>query len=312
MSQYKQLAPPPLCPLCSNASTRIYWKSVWNSTNQSVFSCDNCGLLFLHPMMSQIEESEYYDNYVNHLETRIGVGKESPSQTFERRKSLTDYRVEAIASQIPVNANVLEIGGGCGNVLFEIKRRGLAGNVLLVEPCPEHRDFAQKTMGLKSDSDISNLKEKTLFDFICCFHVFEHIRDPLSFLDNCFKLLDENGVFCLEVPSSNDPLLSLYNCDEFKNFYFQPMHHYIYSEHPLQWLADSKNLVAEFIYVQRYGLPNHLHWLSKGAPPSHADNPFDSLTADIDSKYKRNLEKIGKTDTIFCFLSRKQNLAKEA
>jgi len=56
-----------------------------------------------------------------------------------------------------------------------------------------------------------------------------------------------------------------------------------------------------FLYEQRYGLSNHLEWLSKGKPGGNSklENLFNSINND----YINILEKEGITDTIFIIAS---------
>jgi len=44
------------------------------------------------------------------------------------------------------------------------------------------------------------LDEKEKYDIISLWHVIEHIRKPLEYLDHAFNLLNENGILLLETP----------------------------------------------------------------------------------------------------------------
>ena len=96
------------------------------------------------------------------------------------------------------------------------------------------------------------------FDLVCLFHVLEHIIEPAPFLESCTALLVSGGRIIIEVPSLEDPLLSLYHVDAYQNFFFQTQHPYSYSAASLGRLLDAHGLaVDESIAHQRYGLENH-------------------------------------------------------
>ncbi len=135
------------------------------------------------------------------------------------------------------------------------------------------------------------------FDIICMFHVFEHIREPKTFLEKCRRLLSTTGLVIIEVPYIEDPLISIYNIEEFKDFYFQPMHPFVHSIESLRFnFCNAKFLEESMIFYQRYGLDNHLSWLANKKPGG--DSYLTSLFKG-NKQYKQTLVDIEKTDTVF-------------
>ncbi|MBF0298287.1 MAG: class I SAM-dependent methyltransferase [Oligoflexia bacterium] len=227
-----------------------------------VYRCKSCDLLYLFPMMSDAATQRLYNHYTNYVFMR-GLGDETPLQTFVRRKPLAATRLERLKCFLDSNKAVLEVGGGCGNVIGEIKRQKLASCSVIVEICHEQLEFAKKEYDLETYLSLSDIQEKKSFDFIFLFHVLEHINEPIAFLKNIYQLLKNDGLVFFEVPSSSDPLISLYNIDSFKDFYFQVQHPYVYSEKSLRQLVDSSEFsIVEFRYHQRYSFLNHLKWLN--------------------------------------------------
>ena len=53
---------------------------------------------------------------------------------------------------------------------------------------------------------------------------------------------------------------------------------------------------AELINYQRYGLENHLNWLSQGRPGGN--DVFQELFSELEVAYIETLERHGKTDTV--------------
>ena len=53
---------------------------------------------------------------------------------------------------------------------------------------------------------------------ITAFHVVEHLPDPRAMVCMHDHMLYANGRIIVEVPSSEDALLTLYDCDAFQRF----------------------------------------------------------------------------------------------
>ena len=62
--------------------------------------------------------------------------------------------------------------------------------------------------------------------------------------------------------------------------------------------------IVENTSVQRYGLSNHLYWLSSGQPGGHViwDEDFSEAT---EALYREDLVKKGLADTIWCVARKK-------
>ncbi len=62
--------------------------------------------------------------------------------------------------------------------------------------------------------------------------------------------------------------------------------------------------IVEITSVQRYGLSNHLYWLSMGHPGGHViwDDAFSETT---EASYQEDLVREGLADTIWCVARKK-------
>lgn len=273
--------------------------------NTQAFRCNDCQLLFLWPLMSKEDVEAYYDRYDEHIVRRgVAKKKETPLEAFEYREKLLRYRFKRLLPLFRDSERILEIGGGYGNFIGKFVEKGLATEAVFVEACPERLDFACGRFGLEGYKSIEEIKGRK-FDLIFMFHVLEHISDPETFINKCVAMLAENGRIIVEVPCSNDPLLTVYDCAAYKDFYFQPMHPAVYSEHPLRLLFEKCGLsLEEFMYEQRYGLSNHLQWLTNGIP---GGNPVlvEILGEECETTYKKRLIEKKTTDTIFGIFSKK-------
>jgi SAM-dependent methyltransferase len=293
----------PNCIVCKTANTRLYWNRVWATDDTRVYQCLDCQALFLSPVMTEKEAGQYYGNYAEHLSKRgVSTRKVTSQEAYDHREKAQQYRFDLLLPKLKKPAKMLEIGGGYGNFIGKFVERGLAIEPAFVEANPERLNFACKKFSLQGYETIDAIKDKQ-FDLILMFHVLEHISEPVQFIKTCKDLLSPGGSIIIEVPCSEDPLLSLFDCNEYKNFYFQPMHPVIYNESSLRFLFDYCGLSPDvFLYEQRYGLSNHFQWLAKGRPGGN--KIFEAvfgLSCDLD--YRKQLRKNKKTDTIFGIFS---------
>ena len=187
---------------------------------------------------------------------------------------------------------ILEVGSATGAFLSLLDNC----KTNACELTTDNLEYSKKFINDKAYSSLEKVEEND-FDVICMFHVFEHIRKPKTFLNMCKQLLKRRGKIVIEVPCSSDPLITIYNCEEFKDFVFQPMHPMVYNEKSLDYIFYKSGFEKEeVIYHQRYGLENHLSWFKNKKPGG--DPKIRKLFSSI-TQYKNKLENIKKTDTIF-------------
>jgi hypothetical protein len=106
------------------------------------------------------------------------------------------------------------------------------------------------------------------------------------------------GKVLIEVPSLDDPLLSVYRLPAYEAFYFQRQHPFAYTGRSLARVLEHNGLRAlETIAYQRYGLENHLAWLRHGKPGG--DAALRDLVLPIEDQYRQTLEARGTADTVF-------------
>lgn len=233
-----------------------------------------------------------YSHYVPRQQ-KLGLG------SYKKTLDVLDRRLEKIDDLFPQAGTVLEVGAAEGGFLAKLRavRPGLS--LMAVEPDRE-TDRAREALALaRNFSSIAEAHAAGIkADIVCLFHVFEHISDPQSFLDEIRQVLAPGGRIIIEVPSFDDPLLSLYALPAYEAFYFQRQHPFVYSARSLSKVIASTGLVvAEIRSYQRYGLENHLTWLRHGRPGG--DAILASALGSADHAYKAALEAKGATDTVF-------------
>lgn len=68
------------------------------------------------------------------------------------------------------------------------------------------------------------------YDLITSFHVFEHLTDPAAVLVDLSNLLSAGGEIIIEVPSSDDALLTLYKNEASSNFTYWSQHLFLFNQ----------------------------------------------------------------------------------
>ena len=67
----------------------------------------------------------------------------------------------------------------------------------------------------------------------------------------------------LEVPNSDDALLTLYESKDFQNFTYWSQHLFLFNTKTMAELIEQTGLKLNGIkHIQRYPLSNHMYWLS--------------------------------------------------
>ena len=220
--------------------------------------------------------------------------------------SLSDYkktqpviarRFEKIASQFGEKGRVLELGAADAAFLHHLSRERPGWELACMEVDQNTRASRDALPGLVQYETLDGVVASgARFDRVCAFHVLEHVLEPAPFLDACRACLAPAGRVVFEVPSLDDPLLSLYACEAYEAFYFQRQHPYVYSAASLGRLLVTHGFeIVQTIHHQRYGLENHLQWLTEGRPGGR--EAFRRVFETSEASYQADLERSGHADS---------------
>ena len=229
----------------------------------------------------------------NHYEKSGIHGKNKlPIQKWIKNANIDDSRRVKNLNKYIKGKSILDFGCGAGGFLKIAKK--IAKDISGIEPEERIQQFWKGKINIKGNLTDFNKK----FDLITCFHVVEHLDDPISIIHNLKKYLKKNGVLIIEVPNHDDALISTYKAKEFIESYYWSQHLYVFNDRTLKKIiakAGFKNICIE--QVQRYTLSNHLHWLSEGLPNGH--NKWSFLNdCKMDEVYAKKLSVLKKCDTI--------------
>tara|TARA_B110000027_G_scaffold129143_1_gene150368 strand:+ start:2983 stop:3681 length:699 start_codon:yes stop_codon:yes gene_type:complete len=213
-------------------------------------------------------------------------------ESWLRNTEGDDQRRFEMLKSAMVNRKVLDFG--CGAAGFVSKAQSLAAEVVGVEPERRVREYWGDSITLHDGLESVGSE----YDLITAFHVVEHLPDPCLMLRELASRLKDGGRIVIEVPSSEDALLTLYENDAFQHFTYWSQHLFLFNAETLRRLAKQAGLrLVSIQQVQRYPLSNHLHWLSCNQPGGHEHWSFLDTPA-LAEAYAASLAAVGKCDTL--------------
>jgi len=278
------------CYLCQSSNFTQRKGEVRDAPGIQVVECDNCGLVALSAN-DHIGPGFYEDSGMH------GAEPKSIEAWLKETERDDQRRFEMVKAMLP-NKRLLDFG--CGAAGFLQRAKSLAALVTGIELEVRVREHWGGRLNIVSSTEDAEGE----YDLITAFHVVEHLPDPRAILSNLARLLSSNGRMIIEVPSSEDILLTMYDCEAFQRFTYWSQHLYLFNSTTLGILARQSGLrVVALQQYQRYPLSNHLYWLSKGNPGGHQRWAFLD-TPDMVRAYASTLGALGKTDTLIAHLER--------
>lgn len=203
--------------------------------------CSICGLRWLSPRPTQKGYELIYtmDNYFggeNSQESFSVVEKNRRILFCDRLRRINKYYDMAFSKK-----TILDVGAATGQFVYEAQLVGY--NATGIELSSEAIEQAKKkysvTLRKKSLQELATQGCK--FDIIHMNHVFEHMIHPTTCLEECVKLLNNNGILLIEVPqqfyNSLDKLKNILRINKKYKFTPYSLHHaYFYTPKTLSML----------------------------------------------------------------------------
>lgn len=162
-------------------------------------ACAQCGLVRVDPMpnhefLRAYYQTEYRSDYKKIITPKFKHVWRAAHLAKERMNYFRPWLFGAKTS--------LDIGSGGGEFVGVSKAQGIQAKG--IEPNEGYARFSQQEYGLEIlNLSIEGFLEKSneTFDFISCFHVLEHLPDPVDSLRKMAHRLEPEGHLLLEVPN---------------------------------------------------------------------------------------------------------------
>ncbi|MBF0405776.1 MAG: class I SAM-dependent methyltransferase [Candidatus Riflebacteria bacterium] len=280
------------CYLCGSKECHNLAGKVRDNDQIQILECEQCGLVYLSNInlpAGFYEQSGMHGNAPQSLPDWLRLSDRDDDRRFRYLKELI------------TNRDVLDFGCGAGG--FMLKAKQITHKIMGIEIEMRLKNHFNDN-NLEVFQNIEDIPITQKFDIITAFHVIEHLEDPSGVLNHLStKLRKESlGEIIIEVPSSSDALLRIYENPPFSEFTYWSCHPYLFNSSNLPLLAKKAGLKIRYCnHIQRYPLSNHLYWLAKGQPGGHKQWSF--LDSDSLSKaYEERLSALGKTDTLIASL----------
>jgi SAM-dependent methyltransferase len=193
-----------------------------------IVRCNACGLVRSDPALSDGDLAALYrgSEFLYQRESRFAA------RTYAAL--VTPYL--AVLPH-PEQVRLLEIGCGNGAFLEEMLRHGLDA-FRGVEPSVEAVEHAPEGVrpAIVNRFFHPGMFVPGTFDIVCAFHVLDHLREPVEFLKECFRIVDKEGIV----------ILVCHNVDAFVNKVlgeyspvFDVEHVFLFNPATLRSLAES-------------------------------------------------------------------------
>lgn len=308
------------CKLCNSTSLSLYADKLRFGHKASVMKCNQCHLVFLDQSSfdfpKDFYESQYHQTYLTHIDPEIL----DPQKYYEKMQKASALWINRVRDMLTGKERVLDVGCSTGHLITGIQDKAL--EVFGHELSKKEVDFCKNILKINVDDiPLSERFEKESFDMITMMFVFEHIGDPVPFLEELKLYLKPKGKLVILVPNILDPLISLYDLDPIKEFYFCIEHLYYYSPDTLLAMLDQAGFSGNVDSVQEYPITNHLNWIYHGKPREAIAarlnmppvNIFDKMAEPeleqfwdkTDKNYREILNKLGYSDRIWCVAEKK-------
>jgi 2-polyprenyl-3-methyl-5-hydroxy-6-metoxy-1,4-benzoquinol methylase len=199
------------CFICSSDNVEQIFKKLTHSVTSdsemiqkevSNVICINCGNVFSESGARNNVGIFYSDSY-----KLMSESPEAESKFYSQDVGVShsDWRCNILLDtlKLPEIGNVLDIGCGKGNFLLAFSQKFPKWSLNGVEASKNALSFAKKKL-LKADLREGFFRDGLFdkkFDLIVALDVFEHLEEPVEFLNTIIPNLKDDGYLFLDVPN---------------------------------------------------------------------------------------------------------------
>lgn len=192
------------CPLCDSLLfTELAWTDRYDM-DLITAGCNQCGLVMTNPQPTETSLADFYESHYR----RYYQKTDAPDLAYIRQ-----YRKDERAAQtaqyfheaglLRQQARVLDIGASEGCILKAVADIEPATQRVAVEPNPTFGAFAVLHARCTLHPSVESLTAEPspqLFDLIVINHVYEHVKQPVTFLSQLRRVLAPSGRIYVDVP----------------------------------------------------------------------------------------------------------------
>lgn len=278
------------CAFCNGTQWNSRIGRLRDSPDVGVLECQTCGVVVPDGIPK---------NTIDYANGSM-FGKGSPDFAALRMAGLQDNeRRVAFVRERLAGKKIVDIGCGTGGFLSLLDEPSHHIGVEL--DAGSRRFCCEDELRVYEHSRAIPEATREQVQVITLFHVVEHLPDPAAFLLDLVNLFPRAGTAIIEVPSSEDPLLTIAVSKSFTEFTYWSHHPNLHSVRSLSLLLNRLPGSFEITRVQRYGLANHLGWWVDGLPGGDARYPWAS-GREVDVAYRQAVIAHDHGDTLWALL----------
>jgi len=204
------------CSLCDSESNEIlpYFKVNTPEGDLNLRKCKKCGLVYQSPRLTELELEKLYDQ--EYFEQGHYGGKDKERDYFnpDEQEDLASFHnkiINRISSLKEPPAKLLEIGCAGGHFLLSARDKGYSVQGVEISDYASSQARERYKLDVKTGI-LENISfEQNSFDVVYLKDILEHVRNPLSFLQECHRILNDSGLLVILVPNYLDsPIMRLY------------------------------------------------------------------------------------------------------
>jgi SAM-dependent methyltransferase len=185
------------CPVCACDESMLVTSLDRRLKRLPTHACQNCGLFFTNPMPTEADLKDYYSRLYR-LDYQ-GAASSPKERHLRKRVTEANHRVEHLLDLLPRNSRTLDFG--CGSGEFVARMLSVGHDAYGFEPGQTYGNYAHASLGDRIQ--VAGWEDAThdrSFDLVTCFHVLEHLRDPIRALRQMADWTSPAGLVYVEVP----------------------------------------------------------------------------------------------------------------
>jgi polysaccharide pyruvyl transferase WcaK-like protein/SAM-dependent methyltransferase len=206
------------CDICGNSEfSQIYDRGRGGITLHN-YICENCGFVFVYPRPS---EEIIQDTYVKSGFSAQARGNVIPDtkkyRDCERAALMRHSQLKRLLDEkhICVKGNAIDIGTGTGGFVEVLNCNGWKAEGL--EPDVVYAEAAEKHYGIIIHKVLlQEYHTSVKYNLVTAFNVIEHVLHPKDFIEQCAKLLSDDGILYLDMPGLDEQYTNL------DDFFWEP------------------------------------------------------------------------------------------
>jgi SAM-dependent methyltransferase len=141
-----------------------------------------------------------------------------------------NYRLKKMAKLVKEKKNILDIG--CSEKINPYLKNSTVIGFDKNIPSKFPDNYYKFIRG--DVENISVILKDYVFDGLVAGEIIEHLNDPISFLSQCYSLLNKAEVLVLSTPNPNSPIESLLTLNLSRKYFYTRDHIMLY---PQRWLV---------------------------------------------------------------------------